>query len=234
MGDKEYVVDRCQTVRFVNSLEGKTWAKTEGRTMKIAILATLALLALSINGAARAEQQNDLRDCTNPKTGAAMQVYVASPLGFSEAERFFYYDKLIPMLKNFGCEILDPWKLTPRSKIDTVAGMPYGPARKAAWEKLNMEIGANNKAALAHADMVFAVLDGVDVDSGTAAEVGFSFALGKKILGYRGDFRLAGDNDGAVINLQVEYFIRASGGDIVSSMGAVPGAIKRIALAESR
>jgi nucleoside 2-deoxyribosyltransferase len=63
--------------------------------------------------------------------------------------------------------------------------------------------------------MVFAVLDGTDVDSGTAAEIGYAFAKGKPILGYRGDFRLSADNDGSIVNLQVEYFIRASGGTII-------------------
>ena len=60
-----------------------------------------------------------------------------------------------------------------------------------------------------------AVLDGVDVDSGTAAEIGYAFARGKLIVGYRGDFRLSADNEGSVVNLQVEYFIRESGGTIV-------------------
>jgi len=38
--------------------------------------------------------------------------------------------------------------------------------------------------------------------------IGFAFAKGKPIIGYRGDLRLSGDNDGAIVNLQVEYFIR--------------------------
>src|SRR6202034_306547 len=82
--------------------------------------------------------------------------------------------------------------------------------------KLDIEIGGNNRAGIDRADMVFAILDGVDVDSGTAAEIGYAFAKGKPILGYRGDFRLSADNEGATVNLQVEYFIRQSGGDIVT------------------
>ena len=60
------------------------------------------------------------------------------------------------------------------------------------------------------------MLDGVDVDSGTAAEIGYAFARGKLIVGYRGDFRLSADNEGGTVNLQVEYFIRESGGTIVT------------------
>jgi nucleoside 2-deoxyribosyltransferase len=72
------------------------------------------------------------------------------------------------------------------------------------------------------------VLDGTDVDSGTAAEIGYAFAKGKPILGYRGDFRLAADNEGGVVNLQVEYFIRASGGDIITKLDGLAGALARL------
>ena len=49
-------------------------------------------------------------------------------------------------------------------------------------------------------------------------EIGYAFARGKRIIGYRGDFRLAADNIGSTINLQVEYFVRASGGEIATSL----------------
>ena len=68
---------------------------------------------------------------------------------------------------------------------------------------------------------MLAVLDGADVDSGTAAEIGYAFARGKRILGYRGDFRLAADNVGSIVNLQVEYFITAGGGEIVTTLAAL-------------
>ncbi len=50
----------------------------------------------------------------------------------------------------------------------------------------------------------------MDVDSGMATEIGYAYAKGN---GYRGDFRIAGDNPGAIVNLQVEHFIRNSGSD---------------------
>ena len=71
---------------------------------------------------------------------------------------------------------------------------------------------------------MLAVLDGVDVDSGTASEVGYAFARGKRIVGYRGDFRPAAENEGCTVNLQVEYFIRASGGTIVTKIDAIADA----------
>ena len=81
-----------------------------------------------------------------------------------------------------------------------------------------MEIGKNNQSAIDSCHGVLAILDGADVDSGTAAEVGYAFAKGKKIIGYRGDFRLSSDNEGCTINLQVEYFTRRSGGVITFSL----------------
>jgi nucleoside 2-deoxyribosyltransferase len=154
------------------------------------------------------------------QTGSSkMKIYLASPLGFSQVGREFYYGRLVPEIVRLGYEVLDPWKLTDQAKIDAVNAMPYGEARRDAWRALNVEIGGNNRAGIDRADAVFAILDGVDVDSGTAAEIGYAFARGKPILGYRGDFRLSADNEGSIVNLQVEYFIRQSGGDIISSLG---------------
>jgi nucleoside 2-deoxyribosyltransferase len=143
------------------------------------------------------------------------RIYVASPLGFSEAGRHFYTSVLIPHLRGLGYEVVDPWALADARKIEAVQALPYGPERRDAWRALNREIGATNRAAIDSVRGVVAVLDGVDVDSGTAAEIGYAFARGKLVVGYRGDFRLSADNEGSIVNLQVEYFIRESGGTIV-------------------
>jgi len=159
-----------------------------------------------------------------------MKVYLAGPLGFSEAGRDFYYQVLIPELERAGHAVLDPWKLTDPGRIAAVLGLPFGVDRRDAWRTLNREIGRNNHVALDACDAVLAVLDGVDVDSGTAAEIGYAFARGKRIVGYRGDLRLAGDNEALTVNLQVEYFIRASGGDIVATLAEIPGALAAVDL----
>ena len=165
-----------------------------------------------------------------PASSAMPKIYVAGPYGFSEAGRDFHYRVLIPELTRLGYAVLDPWKLTEQSKIDKVVQMPYGENRRSAWEKLNPEIAQNNQHALDECDGVLAVLDGADVDSGTAAEIGYAYRAGKPIMGYRGDFRLASDNEGAIVNLQVEHFIRASGGTIVKTVQelsqTLPGIIK--------
>ena len=128
------------------------------------------------------------------------------------------YDTLIPRITAMGYTVIDPWKLTDPASIAAAKQLPYGEARLHAWQKLNRTIGDNNRRALDVADKVLAVLDGPDVDSGTAAEVGYAFAKGKLIYGYRSDFRLSADDEGAITNLQVEYFVRQSGGAIAVSV----------------
>jgi nucleoside 2-deoxyribosyltransferase len=91
-----------------------------------------------------------------------------------------------------------------------------------------MQAARGNQQGIDRADAVVAVLDGVDVDSGTAAEIGYAFARGTPVIGYRGDVRPAGDNEGAVVNLQVEYFIRAGGGTIVTRLADVRKALARL------
>jgi len=145
-------------------------------------------------------------------------IYIASPLGFSETGRFFLYEKLIPVIKKTGFRVLDPWKLTDEKKIKGVTLITSWEERKKAWEKLNVIIGRNNVEAINSSDLLLAVLDGTDIDSGTAAEIGYASAKDKLIIGYRGDFRQTGDNEGSMINLQVEYFISKNGGQIVSSL----------------
>jgi nucleoside 2-deoxyribosyltransferase len=157
-----------------------------------------------------------------------MKIYLAGPLGFSEVGREFHNRVLIPALKELGHEILDPWALTDPVKLQAVLKQPYGRAKRNGWRKLNAEIGMNNKNAIDASDAIFAVLDGVDVDSGTASEIGYGFAVGKPILGYRGDLRLSADNEGCRVNLQVEFFIRQSGGEIVEQIIQIPQALNRI------
>ncbi len=86
--------------------------------------------------------------------------------------------------------------------------------RLGLYHQINTELGRSNAERIDDADGVVAILDGVDVDSGTASEIGYAFARGKHIEGLRTDWRLAGDNEGSIVNLQVQYFIEASGGAV--------------------
>src|SRR6266853_1901923 len=97
------------------------------------------------------------------------RLYIAGPWGFSEASRYFYYRKLIPKLKRLGYQILDPWRLTDRRKVERASKMRFGPKKRNMWRSLNREIGRNNLLAIDRCDGIFAILDGTDVDSGTAS-----------------------------------------------------------------
>jgi nucleoside 2-deoxyribosyltransferase len=153
------------------------------------------------------------------------RIYIASDLGFSEIGRNFYYGTLIPCIRQLGYETLDPWTLTSTKEV---VAMPYGQERCQAWRKINKQIGENNKNAIDQSSGLLAILDGSDVDSGTAAEIGYAFAKGKTIVGYRGDFRMCSDNEGATVNLQVEYFINASGGIILSDIPKLKRVMKKL------
>jgi nucleoside 2-deoxyribosyltransferase len=153
-----------------------------------------------------------------------MKVYLASPLGFAASTHAFM-DQLVATLRSH-MEIVNPWDdkrfeadFARIPAIDSVA------ERKRLLEQINHELGKKNAESIQACDAVIAVLDGVDVDSGTAAEIGYAFALGKLIWGLRTDFRLAGDNEGAVVNLQVEYFMRESGGTIVTTVDELVAAV---------
>jgi nucleoside 2-deoxyribosyltransferase len=154
-----------------------------------------------------------------------VKVYVASPLGFAPAGREFYYRRLLPALRRAGHDVIDPWKSPAGAAGDRARRRPYGRARRDALAVANAASARANRAALDRADAVLAVLDGADVDSGTAAEIGYAFARGTPIVGYRGDVRLTGENEGVLVNMQVEYFIRASGGTIVTRLADVRRAL---------
>jgi len=100
-----------------------------------------------------------------------MMAYIAGPL-FNEKEREFLHEI------NSICRAIG---------IDT-----YLPAQDGgllcndnADEVFETDIRALNKASL-----VVASLNGVDVDSGTAFELGYGFAKGKKLFGLHTDSRV--------------------------------------------
>ena len=130
---------------------------------------------------------------------AVVKVYVASPLGFTHPTKAWYDAVLLPALEAAGHVVLDPWSAS--------ADLFAEASDQAALAAANQQAAARNEQLLRDCDAVFAVLDGVDVDSGTAAEIGFAYALGKPVVGWRSDFRQAGDNAASVVNLQVEHFL---------------------------
>ena len=146
-----------------------------------------------------------------------MKVYLASPLGFAASTKH-YMDELERALVGTGIDVHNPWKSDFGAEFQQASVIPDHAARVAALGRVNTRVARANEEAIRAADMILAVLDGVDVDSGTASEMGFAFALGKRVHGLRTDTRLIGDNEGSVINLQVQYWIEASGGKLVRTL----------------
>ena len=135
--------------------------------------------------------------------------YVASPLGFTEAGRDWYARVYLPALAAV-VEPVDPWALTSASEVARAVQA----GREA---ELYREIGVRNSAALRTCTLLVALLDGQELDSGTAAELGYGTALGLRCFGLRTDLRQIGE-PGVPVNLQVDAFVQESGGTIASSL----------------
>jgi nucleoside 2-deoxyribosyltransferase len=115
-------------------------------------------------------------------------VYLAAPL-FSEAELDFNR-KLRDEIKSAGFRVF----------------LPQEDSNNIKDEKTRQKIiFGKNEAALKDSDIIVAVIDGVDVDSGTAWEIGYAYAHSKPILGLRTDFRTLGIE--GTVNLMIERSI---------------------------
>jgi nucleoside 2-deoxyribosyltransferase len=135
--------------------------------------------------------------------------YVASPLGFHEAGRHYYREVYLPALGTV-VEPVDPWTLTTPEQIDKAR-------RAGTLRETLLAAGRRNAEAIRSSAFVAAFLDGQELDSGTAAEVGYGAGLGKRCFGLRTDLRQAGE-EGMTVNLQVETFVVDSGGEIAATL----------------
>jgi nucleoside 2-deoxyribosyltransferase len=134
---------------------------------------------------------------------------VASGLGFSDAGAHYHAQVYLPALRTVVSPV-DPWALTTAQDL--------AEARAAGREhEFALEIGRRNEEAIRGCTLLAAHLDGQEVDSGTAAEIGFAAALGLRCFGLRTDIRQAGE-PGVSVNLQLEHFVVASGGSICTTL----------------
>ncbi|MDI6642712.1 MAG: nucleoside 2-deoxyribosyltransferase [Candidatus Hodarchaeaceae archaeon] len=107
-----------------------------------------------------------------------MKIFIAGPL-FSQAEREFNL-KVDQFLKKHGFE-------TFLSQRDV--GLLWEHVRKRGRRACRV-IYKGDLRGLEEADAVVAILDGPDVDSGTAFEVGYACARGKPVIGLKTDMRV--------------------------------------------
>ena len=101
-----------------------------------------------------------------------MKVFIAAPL-FSEAERYFN-SKMAKRLRDRGFEV---W-LAQES-----------PFIHEGTSKEKEKIYEEDISALKACDVIVAVLDGAEVDSGVAFEMGYAVAIGKPVVGLKTDHR---------------------------------------------
>ncbi len=135
--------------------------------------------------------------------------YVASPLGFTEAGRIYYRDVYLPALAEV-VDPVDPWSWV--TSHDLSEAVATGRERE-----LMLSIGRRNIEAIRRCSLLAAYLDGQELDAGTVAELGFAAGVGLRCFGVRTDLRGHGEASTAV-NLQVEAFVRESGGHICGSL----------------
>jgi nucleoside 2-deoxyribosyltransferase len=103
-----------------------------------------------------------------------MKIYLAGPL-FTYGEIAFNKN-LAEMLIGCGYEVFLP--------------------QEACAGKASTEIYQTCLRGLALSDVIVAILDGADADSGTCWECGYGVARGMPVIGVRTDFRKSGDTKG--------------------------------------
>jgi nucleoside 2-deoxyribosyltransferase len=140
------------------------------------------------------------------------KIYLASPLGFS-SEQKPYLVKIKARLHQLGLEVFDPWEQPFAKAIHEASQLENHDERMRAFARLAQDIGAANEKGIRDSQILVAVLDGVEVDSGTAAEIGFAAGIGLRCFGLRTDWRDSGEF-GLPLNLQVLWFIERSGGKL--------------------
>ncbi|MEM2907645.1 MAG: nucleoside 2-deoxyribosyltransferase [Candidatus Hadarchaeales archaeon] len=111
-------------------------------------------------------------------SGGDLRVFIAGPL-FSQAEREFNL-KVDEHLRRHGFETFLPQRDV--GKLDELL--------RKKGRRAYREIFERDLAGVKQADVVVAILDGADVDSGTAFEVGYAFAKGKPVIGLKTDMRV--------------------------------------------
>jgi len=107
-----------------------------------------------------------------------MKVFIAGPL-FSQAEREFNL-KVDKYLRERGFKTFLPQRDV--GKLDELIAKRGKRAYRMIYEQ--------DLQGLEQADVVAAILDGPDVDSGTAFEIGYACAKGKPVIGLKTDMRV--------------------------------------------
>jgi nucleoside 2-deoxyribosyltransferase len=148
--------------------------------------------------------------------------YLASPLGFTGDGVRLLHEVYLPALRRVVVPV-NPWDLTGSKEISDAEAA--GTLRELRWE-----MGRRNAEAIATSPLLVAYLEGQELDSGTVAEIGYACGLGKRCFGIRSDLRQTGEAE-ARVNLQVEYFITESRGQIVDTLDRLLAVVEEAVVA---
>lgn len=133
---------------------------------------------------------------------ARFRIYLAAPL-FSEAERL-YNSSIAALLREQFFMVHLPQDTGDSFAVRDKDG--------------NAHIFEENLHALRDADIVVAVIDGADADSGTAWEMGYASALGKKVIAIRTDFRQVGHHERVNLMLEKSSTVVSSVRELMESL----------------
>ena len=150
------------------------------------------------------------------RDGTRLTCYVASPSGFAESTRYWYEEKLLPLIRTY-VDVVDPWAVDPTNILEA-----SDEVRPGLW----LDLGDHHYDTIRDVDMMVAILDQEPPDNGTVAEVAWAAAHGKPVIGYRNDLRSNGE-EGLPYNLMIGAAIRRSGGIAVSDLVQLETELKR-------
>lgn len=116
------------------------------------------------------------------------RVYIAAPL-FTQAE-WQWNAVFAAALRTLGFEVILPQE---RAESMLSGKKAFDPG----------ELFTGNLSDIERADVLVAVLDGPDPDSGTCWECGYAYKTGRVVVGLRTDIRAGGDDANTAVNLML-------------------------------
>jgi len=139
------------------------------------------------------------------KDFARYRIYLAAPL-FSEAEQAYNL-----ILRD----------LLEQHLFDVYLPQDVGDTSHTRCREEHAAIFAQHIQALQDADIVVAVIDGADADSGTSWEMGYAYALGKRVIALRTDFRIAGHHERVNLMLEESAIVVTEKEDLPRALGSL-------------
>jgi nucleoside 2-deoxyribosyltransferase len=139
------------------------------------------------------------------KDFARYRTYLAAPL-FSEAEQAYNL-----ILRD----------LLEQHLFDVYLPQDVGDTSHTRCREEHAAIFAQHIQALQDADIVVAVIDGADADSGTSWEMGYAYALGKRVIALRTDFRIAGHHERVNLMLEESAIVVTEKEDLPRALGSL-------------